>query len=178
MAEAILANVNQDNLKASLRFLDKQGEMNIEALKSNGSDVSKAENLEKLFSDESFVVKLAQSANAQEAKSVFSAYGLELTIEEVNAISYQCAGCIKKLEENNGELSEEDLEKIAGGTTSENVVWFNVTLATATIIGGIGGAAIGSTICPGLGTLIGAVVGVVAGGLLSALGGYLAGWFD
>ena len=39
MAEAILANVNQDKLKASLRFLDKQGEMTVETLKVNGQDV-------------------------------------------------------------------------------------------------------------------------------------------
>ena len=120
MAEAILANVNQDKLKASLRFLDKQGEMTVETLKVNGQDVSKAEKLEELFKDEDFVKELAPTSNAAEAQAVFAAHGLELTPEEVKAISQQCAGCIKKLEENDGELSEEDLEQISGGAFSGN----------------------------------------------------------
>ena len=115
MAEAILENVNQEKLKASLRFLDKQGEMTVETLKAKGKDVSKLEKLDELLKNEDFVKELAPTTSIAEAQAVFSAHGLELTADEVKAISQQCAGCIKKLEENDGELSEDDLEQIAGG---------------------------------------------------------------
>ena len=175
MAEAILANVNQDKLKASLRFLDKQGEMTVEMLKANGHDVSKAEKLEELFKNEDFVKELAPTSSAAEAQGVFAAHGLELTPEEVKAISQQCAGCIKKLEENDGELSEEDLEQISGGAFSGNP---DNLIAGFTAGGAIIGAMAGTFVCPGLGTLIGTVAGGFIGFVAGAAISFFMGLFD
>ena len=175
MAEAILANVNQDKLKASLRFLDKQGEMTVETLKVNGQDVSKAEKLEELFKDEDFVKELAPTSNAAEAQAVFAAHGLELTAEEVKGISQQCAGCIKKLEENDGELSENDLEQICGGASGSDIAG---SMTGAGIAFAIGGALIGNIICPGIGTAIGAVIGGIVGAGIGAAISFFSGLFD
>ena len=174
MAEAILANVNQEKLKASLRFLDKQGEMTIEALKSNGHDTSKAEKLEDLFKDTAFVKELAPTASPAEAQAVFAAHGLELTIEEIKGISQQCAGCIKKLEENDGELSEEDLEQISGGSFRNA---FNHAVAGAAI-GAVIGCIAGSVICPGIGSIIGAAAGAVIAGMAVGFASFFSGWCD
>ena len=173
MAEAILANVNQEKLRASLRFLDKQGEMTVEMLKANGQDVSKAEKLEELFKDEDFVKELAPTASIAEAQAVFAAHGLELTPEEVKAISQQCAGCIKKLEENDGELSEKDLEQIAGGALSVDNLMAGFALGGA-IIGGI----VGTVVCPGIGTVLGTVAGAFVGIVSGAVTSFFMGLFD
>ena len=175
MAEAILANVNQEKLKASLRFLDKQGEMTVEMLKANGQDVSKAEKLEELFKNEDFVKELAPTSSAAEAQAVFAAHGLELTPEEVKAISQQFAGCIKKLEENDGELSEEDLEQISGGVFGGDTTGLMIEFGTASAVIG---AYAGTLVCPGLGTAIGAVIGAAVGAAIGVAISFFMGLFD
>ena len=175
MAEAILANVNQEKLRASLRFLDKQGEMTVEMLKANGQDVSKAEKLEELFKDEDFVKELAPTSNAAEAQAVFAAHGLELTAEEVKGISQQCAGCIKKLEENDGELSESDLEQICGGASVAG------NLVQGAMYGAYGGAFLAcvlTPIFPGIGTFVGYFVGELIGAAIGAGIGAVVSFFQ
>ena len=179
MAEGILTNVNQDNLKASLRFLDKPGELTVETLKANGKDVSKLEKLDVLLKNEDFAKELAPTTSIAEAQAVFSAHGLELSREEVKEISQQCAGCIKKLEENDGELSESDLEQICGGAS----------IAGNMVYGALGGAFGGgflacvlTPIFPGIGTFVGymagSLIGAAVGSGIGTVVSFFQGLFD
>ncbi len=67
----------------------------------------------------------------------------------------------QKLVENDGELSEEDLEMIAGGISESSIDSFLVGFF------GVIGAAVGTIICPGVGSYIGTAIG-------GAIGGYMA----
>lgn len=156
-------NVNQENLNASVRYLDKVGEANMEKLRESNPEL--AERLDKLgslFGSEDFCKQLAACADKEAAAKLFADHGFEITMEELEALMAQIKGICRKLVENDGELSEEDLEMVAGGAISESTI-DSFLVGFFSVIG----AAIGTVICPGIGSYIGAAVG-------GAVGGYMA----
>ena len=167
-------NINQDSLNASLRFLDKMGQANAEMLKQ--TDPEQGERIEKLgalLANEDFCQKFIACTTKQEAYKLFADNGSDLTEEEINGLALQLKALTQKLIENDGELSEEDLEQIAGGGTVE-VALTTLFVAPAGIGAAAGvGALIGSVI-PGLGTAVGALVG----GMLGVVGTGLALFFS
>ena len=103
--------INQDSLNASLRFLDKIGQANAEQLKQ--TDPAHSEQMEKLgslFTNEEFCQQFLRSANQQEAVQLFADHGFDLTVDQIDRLVLQLNGLMKKLMENDGVLSEEDLE--------------------------------------------------------------------
>ena len=174
--------INQEHLNASLRFLDKQGEATLEQAKLTNPELAeKLEKLGTLLQNEDFCQQLFACADNQAAVKLFGDNGLVLTEEEVDVLFLQIRTLVKKLLDNNGELSEEDLEQIAGGG------WLGAFLG---VIGGasagFSAAAIGSLITialvnmvPGIGPAIGfaivGAVGIIGGGVA---GGILGGNSD
>ena len=152
--------INQDNLNASLRMLDKMGEANLEQLKR--TDPALAERMEQLGAlsrNEDFCKQFLSCPDKQAAVRLFADHGLVLTEDEVEMLALQINSLTKKLMENDGTLSEEELEQISGGGWLEGICYG--------IGGGIGFAALGATIgtmfCPGLGSIIGAAIGGAIG---------------
>lgn len=83
--------------------------------------------IKEVFSDEAFVTSLLEMEEAPEVKNALADKGIELTLEEIEALRLQ-------LGKADGELGEEDLENVSGG--------FAITLtAVAAIFGIIGGTA-------------------------------------
>ena len=154
-------NINQNSLNASLRFLDKMGQSNAEMLKQ--TDPEQGERMEKLgalLANEDFCQKFISCTTKQEAYKLFADNGSDLTEEEINGLALQIKALTQKLIENDGELSEEDLEQIAGGMST------NTAIGCGVVGSAVGGAGIGTLICPGIGSLIGALIGAIASGIL------------
>lgn len=152
-------SINQNNLKATLRMLDKMGEASVEQMKySNPAQAEQMEKLGALLSDESFRTAFLSCADKQAAVQLFADHGLTLTAKEVELLVLQIKTIAQKLLDNNGELSEEDLEQINGGSWLEGV--------PAGIVGALAGGAMGSCVCPVVGTIIGALIGGLGMGFL------------
>jgi predicted ribosomally synthesized peptide with nif11-like leader len=71
----------------------------------------------KLESDESWAEKLFSLESAEEVQSFLKEEGLEFNVEEINAFRDQLLKVVQK-----GELSDEDLEDVAGGSISGAIV--------------------------------------------------------
>ena len=154
--------ISGTNLKASLRMLDKMGERNLEQLRESAPEqTERLEKLGNLLSNEDFAKQFAACADKEAAAKLFADHGFEITMEELEALMAQIKAIFQKLVENDGELSEEDLEMIAGGISESSIDSFLVGFF------GVIGAAVGTIICPGLGGYLGAVIGC-------AIGGYMA----
>ncbi len=169
--------INQDNLNASIRMLDKLGEAKIEHIKL--VDEAQGERMEKLgelLSSQSFLDQFIALPDFQTAHKLFEDHGVLLSQEELDGWMLQIKALVKKLLENDGELSEEDLEHVSGGL-SDAVV--GIGAAGAAVGAGVGilvGSGFGSVI-PVLGTTVGAVVGAAVGTVVGAVVGGLIGWF-
>ena len=108
--------INQDNLNATRRFLQKQGEISMAQLKE--ADPQQAEWLEKLgdlFANEDFIKQFFACTENQQGVKLFADNGITVTEEQVEAMGACINAMIQNLRDNDGELSEEELEQIAGG---------------------------------------------------------------
>ena len=153
--------INQEKLNATLRFLNKMGETNLDQQKSiDPAAAERLEKLGKLLNDEDFCKQFILCSDQQTAVTLFAQHGLALTVEEVEALATQLKAIARKLVENDGILSEEELEQIAGGMST------NTAIGCGVVGSAVGGAGIGTLICPGIGSLIGALIGAIASGIL------------
>lgn len=84
----------------------------------------------KIEADHSLVEKLVALETSEEVQSLLKEQGLEFSFEEINMLRDVLVKTIEK--GNNGELSDEDLEDVAGGIA--------ITLATVGILFGIAGS--------------------------------------
>lgn len=84
------------------------------------------EQIKELFSDETFVASILEMETPEEVQKALSERGLDLSLEEINTIQ-------NSLSNEEEELSEDQLEEVAGG--------FAVTTLVCGLI--IGGAAAG-----------------------------------
>ena len=90
--------INQNNLNATLRMLEKMGQANLERVKS--SDPEQAEHLEKLdalFTNEDFCKALFACTDKQEAVKLFADNGVVLTEEAVELLTAQIKSMVQKL---------------------------------------------------------------------------------
>ena len=164
--------INQDNLNSSLRFLEKQGEISMAQLKE--ADPQQAEKLEGvavLFRSEEFCKQFLACPDKQTAVQLFADNGFSMTEEEVELMFLLINTFTQKLLDNDGQLSEEDLEMVAGGGIGK--------ILFGCVTGGITGAMLGlavgallSALIPPLGFAVAAGVGVSAGAIG---GGYFFG---
>ena len=154
-------NVNQEKLNASLRYLDKMGEMNLQQLQETDPEqAKKLEKLSALFLNEEFRNQLVACTDKKAAVRLFADYDFPLTEEEATELNALIYGIAKKIVENGGELSEEDLEQVCGGAVLGGIA------------GGIMGALLGCAIGfifggPGVGTVVGLAVGIIIGGFFT-----------
>lgn len=150
--------MNNEALQANLKMLNKQGEFVMESVRPHNPEAAeKFEKLSNLLENEAFIKSFVSSASAEDAAALFAENGLELTVDEVQLLAKQLHNIIEKLFENGGELSEEDLEQIAGGRSFnlqdlKNGAGFSVI-----------GAGIGTLVAPGIGTAAGIAIGAVSG---------------
>lgn len=69
---------------------------------------------QKMKTDEAFVEKLYQQETLEEVQALLKENGLDMTIEEINAAREALITSIAPSERD--ELSEEDLDRVAGGS--------------------------------------------------------------
>lgn len=67
--------------------------------------------IRELFSDEAFVGSILEMDTAEDVQKALSKKGLDLSLEEINTIR-------TSLEHEEGELSEDQLEDVAGGSVT------------------------------------------------------------
>ena len=115
------------------------------------------EQINTALEDEDFRRTLQKVANADEAIAAFAGRGIEVDTEMAQAmiekVNYFKAG---------GELSEEELEMVAGGKVNWKKVWNGVKAVGATAVGcAVGGAitAAGGGTTAGPGIAVGSAVG-------------------
>lgn len=80
------------------------------------------EKLNELMQDEAFVAGLAGSESLEAAKAYLSGHGVELSDEEVAAFGKQIAAAMQAGGEPDRELTQEQLQGIAGGRSRRDVV--------------------------------------------------------
>ena len=154
--------INQEKLNGTLRFLEKQGEVNLEMMRE--SDPAASERVDKLvslFRNEEFDKQLVACSDNQAVVKLFAENGVEMTEEDAEATMAYIKGLVQKLMENDGELSEEELEMVAGGWKGWDMFW--VSVGSLAFGGFCMGAASGTGVGMAIGVAAGAVVGAIAG---------------
>ena len=101
--------MNMDSLQANLRMLNKKSEMAFEQAKAVGKTTPEQEKADALLNDEAFLEKFLAAETAEEAQDLFRENGLEISLEELNGLAKYIAEVSKKLIDNGGEISEEEL---------------------------------------------------------------------
>ena len=75
------------------------------------------EKMKALMSDEKMINKLLSINDPEEARKFFAENGMEFTIEEIHML----AGCLNRMAENNGELSDASLNDVSGGSSASMI---------------------------------------------------------
>ena len=89
----------------------------------------------KLETDNSLIEKLFNQETPEAVQDLLKAEGLDFSLEEIKVVR---AALVKAVEKGNGELTDSDLEDVAGGivvTTSVIATTFSVVGATASVGG-------------------------------------------
>ena len=175
-----------ENMQNTARMLQKRNEIILEQARLEGELPASVEKYLELMNHESFAQEFVNCASEEAVKELFDRNGINFTAEEIDAILCGIGTLMQKVEENNGELSEEDLEQVAGGWSFKT---FLVGLVTGIVAGAVmaagaiaicasvaasGGGTLGITPIIaakviGLGAAAGAAVGAATG---AALGVY------
>ena len=156
-------NINQEKLNGSIRYLNKMGDMTVESLREAAPEVSeRLERLGELLKDEEFCKQFLTSESKASAAKLFADRGFDITDEELTALATRTRDLVCQLIENGGELSEEDLEQVAGGVTWDDVTKMSLTVS------GVGGL-LGTMVAPGLGTIMGIGLGAATGVVISGV---------
>ena len=170
MAEAILANVNRDNLKASLRMLEKRKEMILEQAKTQDID-EQSQRIIELESDEAFMKKLMNCDSAEKVQTLFKENGVDLSMEQVNDLLKGIGELLIQLGNNDGELTEDELEQIAGGWSWKGFVTGALLGVAVFVVGALSVAAEVGT--AGLATPFVAAVAVALPATLGTVSGLI-----
>ena len=173
-----------ENMKNTAYMLEKRSAMLMEQARTEGEVPASVEKFMELLHTETFNKELMNCTSAEAVKELLDRNGVDFTMEEIDAILITVGNTLIKLEENDGELTEEDLEQVAGGWSWGGffkgllvgavamVVMIGVTAACVAATVGTGGTAAplaGVTIAAAA-KFIGATVGSAA-----AIGGVMGG---
>ena len=146
--------INGTNLKASLRSMDKLGERNLELLReSDPAQAARAEHMNEVFGDTEFMAQFFACDEKEDMIKLCEERGISMTMEELDEILGAIADTYNKLVANDGELSDEELEQVAGGLSS---FWGG-------LLGGVIGAIAGAVIGAAVGFLVAGPAGVGEG---------------
>jgi hypothetical protein len=164
-------------------MLEKRSQMMLEQAKADGAVSPAEEKFIELMKHESFVREFSNCTSFEAAKELLERNGVDMPMEELQNILTAAANILIKLEENNGELTDEDLEQVAGGWTWGGFFKGLVmgVVVTAVIVA-VAAAAIatsvatGGTAAPLAVVTTGKVVAAVAGAVgMVAAGGAIGG---
>ncbi len=86
------------------------------------------ERIKELFSDEAFVNSILEMETPEEVQKALAEKGIDLTIDEICTIQ-------KSLSQSDGELSEDDLENVAGGSIIATLIIVAAGIAGAASLG-------------------------------------------
>lgn len=106
---------------------------------------------DKIAENTDFATKITQTVDPEQVIAIADGNGIELTIEDVMASKDILNELFDR--QNNGELSEEELENVAGGIVITASATALVVCAGIAAVATLGGAALG-----GAGTILGAVI--------------------
>ena len=162
--------INQENLQASLKMLDKMSAEAAKQLREEGEPMDpRAERMDELLGDVEFCNKVVMAPSIEEVQKLFAENGVEFTLEETDEFITWLRAMANMLIENDGELSEELLEAVSGGGWLESLL-SGIVGAVIGAMGGLGaGFAVSSPTGPG--AIIGAAVGAIAGAITGAIVG-------
>ena len=104
-----------ENMKNTAYMLEKRSAMLLEQARLEGEVPASVEKFMELLNHDSFREEVMNCASAEAVKELLDRNGVDFSMEEIDAILIAVGNTMIKLEENNGELSEEDLEQVAGG---------------------------------------------------------------
>ena len=89
------------------------------------------EQIKELFSDEAFVASVLALDTPEEVQAALKERGLDVTLEEIDAIQ---KALVKKAD---GELADDDLEDVAGGSLTIMAAIGIASIIGASVAGGI-----------------------------------------
>lgn len=179
---AMPENVDGEKLKASIRMLEKKSNAMLEEAQFIGEIDPIIEKAIQLIKDEAFKEKFLLCENSQSIQKLFEENGAPLLMEDVEDIVNAVGLTVIKTVENNGELSDEELEQISGGWG-----WFKnlAKSAKGALIGAVSGVVLGaiyagvciaSIACPAVGVAVAAAAFcLIAGGAIGAGSGAAGG---
>ena len=88
------------------------------------------EKLKKIFSDEEFVIELLGLENPEDVQVLLKTKGIDLDLDQICKFGEMLDKKLSALTAEEGEISEEELEDVAGG-------WFAIVMPiVSTIVGG------------------------------------------
>ena len=100
--------------------------------------------LQEVLKEEGFLEKLAQAESAEAAQAMLKEKGVDMSVEELNQMVELVQKVVngdmtvEQLEQaQTGELSEDDLESVAGGMSTKEKVIFGVATAGAVVFLGV-----------------------------------------
>lgn len=175
-----------ENMKNTAHMLEKRSAMMLEQARQEGEIPADVEKFLDLLHNEAFRADFMNCASAEAVKELLDRNGIPFTMEDVDAMLMAMGTTLQKLDENNGELTEEDLEQIAGGwswggflnglimgvvTTVAIVAVCAAAIATTAATGGaaapLAGVAVGKVVAGVVGLVAaGSTIGGVAGGIV------------
>jgi hypothetical protein len=173
-----------ENMKNAAYMLEKRSAMLLDQARMEGEVPASVEKFMELLHTETFNKEFMNCDSAEAVKELLDRNGIDFTMEEIDAILIAVGNTLIKLEENDGELTEEDLEQVAGGWSwggffkgialgvASMVVMIGITAACVAATVGTGGAA-----APLAGVTIAAAakfIGVTVGSA-AAIGGVMGG---
>lgn len=151
-----------ENMKNTAYMLEKRSNMMLEQARMEGQVSPAVEKFMELLKDEAFVKDFANCASAEAMKELLDQNGVDFSMEEIDSILIGIGTLAQKLEENNDELSEEELEMIAGG--------FSWTSFWA----GLGGGILMAAVCIGCAAAMGITSGAAAPAIAAGIAKVLA----
>ena len=167
-----------ENMKNTFYALEKRNSMMLEQARAKGEVSPAVEKFVELLKDEAFVKDFANCASAEAVKELLDRNGVDFSMEEIDSILIGIGTLVQKLEENDGELSEEELEMIAGGfcwTSFWAGIGGGILVAAACVgaflaVAGTGGAA-APAVAAGIAKVI--AIGAAAGTVVGTGAGFL-----
>ena len=175
-----------ENMKNTAYMLEKRSAMLMEQARQEGEIPATAEKFYELLHDEAFREEFMNCASEAAVKELLDRNGIDFTMEEIDAMMLSVGSTLIKLEENNGELSEEDLEQVAGGwswggffkgfvmgviATAVIVAVAAVAIATSVATGGTAAPLAAVTAGKVIATVVGAAGMIAAGGAIGGVAG-------
>ena len=151
-----------ENMKNTAYMLEKRSNMMLEQARTEEKVSPVVEKFMELLKDEAFVKDFANCASAEAMKELLDQNGVDFSMEEIDSLLIGIGTLALKLEENNGELSEEELEMIAGG--------FSWTAFWA----GLGGGMLMAAVCIGCAAAMGFTSGAAAPAIAAGIAKVLA----